>query len=90
MPYFENNIFSCYTIQKWKPDPAIFLGASLTMGFKPNECIVIIDSLSGVRAAKRGGIDLFGYTEHDFDNELKSEATETFSNMSLLLNMIEY
>lgn len=88
LSYFENNIFSCYTIKKWKPDPAIFLLAAYTMGFKPNECLIIEDSLSGVRAARRGGFDVFGYTEYDYDNELKDEATKTFSNMNELMKMI--
>ncbi len=88
LPYFKNNIFSCYTIQKWKPDPSVFLWAAETMGFKPNECVVIEDSLSGVRAAKQGGFDVLGFTAHDYNNELEAEATKTFNTMSSLLNMI--
>ena len=88
LPYFENKIFSCYTIKKWKPDPAVFLWASKTMGFKPNECLVIEDSLSGIKAAKFGGFDVYGYTEHDYNNDLKLEATKTFSNMNDLLKII--
>ncbi len=89
LPYFENCIFSCYTIQKWKPDPGIFLWAAKTMGFEPNECVVIEDSLSGVRAAKAGGFEVFGFTAHDYNNTLENEVTKTFDNMSLLLNMIQ-
>lgn len=88
LPYFENKMFSCYTIQKWKPDPAIFLLAAETMGFKPEECVVIEDSLSGVMAAKNGGFDVYGFTAHDYNNELAEEATKTFYNMSQLLKMI--
>lgn len=88
LPYFENKMFSCYTIQKWKPDPAIFLLAAETMGFKPEECVVIEDSLSGVMAAKNGGFDVYGFTAHDYNNQLAEEATKTFYNMSQLLKMI--
>ncbi|MCF7567717.1 HAD-IA family hydrolase [Sabulilitoribacter arenilitoris] len=88
LPYFENNIFSSYTIQKWKPDPGIFLLAAETMGYKPSECIIIEDSLSGVKAAINGGFDVFGFTMHDYDNELKTLATKTFDNMNDLLKMI--
>ena len=66
LPYFENNIFSCYTIQKWKPSPAIFLWAAETLGFSPKDCVIIEDSITGVRAAKNGGFDVIGYTEHDY------------------------
>ena len=88
LPFFENKIFSCYKIQKWKPDPAVFLWAAETMGFKPEECVVIEDSISGVRAAKSGGFDVFGYVAHDYNNQLKDEATQTFDSMDKLLSMI--
>ncbi|GAA4962310.1 HAD-IA family hydrolase [Algibacter aquimarinus] len=88
LPFFEGNIFSCYAIQKWKPEPDIFLWASETMGFKPSECLVIEDSVSGVKAAKSGGFDVFGYTEHDYNNELAALATKTFDDMHDLINML--
>ncbi|SFD37860.1 haloacid dehalogenase superfamily, subfamily IA, variant 3 with third motif having DD or ED [Algibacter lectus] len=88
LSFFENKIFSCYKIQKWKPDPAVFLWAAETMGFKPEECVVIEDSISGVRAAKAGGFDVFGYVAHDYNNQLKDEATQTFDSMDKLLSMI--
>ncbi len=86
--FFEDKIFSCYTIQKWKPDPAVFLWAAKTMGFQPKDCIVVEDSLSGVHAAKNGGFDVFGFTAHDYNNELQSEATKTFKKMDELIRMI--
>jgi len=85
---FENKIFSCYDIQKWKPDPAVFLWAAETMGFKPIECVVIEDSPSGVKAANNGGFDVFGFTAHDYNNELKTEATLTFKSMKQLIEML--
>ncbi len=88
LPFFEGNIFSCYAIQKWKPEPDIFLWAAKTMGFKPSECLVIEDSVSGVMAAKTGGFDVFGYTEHDYNNELEALATKTFDKMDKLLEML--
>ncbi|MDG1728725.1 MAG: HAD family hydrolase [Algibacter sp.] len=88
LPFFEDNIFSCYALQKWKPEPDIFLWAAETMGFKPNECLVVEDSIYGVRAAKSGGFDVFGYTEHDYNNELEQEATKTFNSMDKLLGML--
>lgn len=88
LPYFESRIFSCYTIQKWKPEPDVFLWAAKTMGFQPKDCIVVEDSLSGVHAAKNGGFDVFGFTAHDYNNELQSEATKTFKKMDELIRMI--
>lgn len=88
LPYFEKKIFSCYTINKWKPNPAVFLWAADIMKFKPVDCLVIEDSLTGIKAAKNGGFDVFGYTAHDFNNELENLATKTFNNMNDLLQMI--
>lgn len=88
LPYFEDKIFSCYAIQKWKPEPDIFLWAAKTMGFTPNECLVVEDSVSGVKAALAGGFDVFGYTEHDYKNELQVLATNTFSSMDKFFEMI--
>ena len=58
------------------------------MGYKPNECVVIEDSLSGIEAAVNGGFDVFGFTAHDLDNELEALATKTFGSMNDLLEMI--
>ncbi|MCK0125196.1 HAD family hydrolase [Gelidibacter sp. F2691] len=88
LPHFENNIFSCFTIKRWKPDPGVFLWAADTMGFQPEECIVIEDSLTGVTAARDGGFDVFGYTALDVHNELEGRATATFKDMSQLLDLI--
>lgn len=88
LPHFEDKIFSCFTVRKWKPDPAVFLWAAETMGFKPEECIVIEDSISGVNAAKNGGFDVFGFAAHDYNNELEGHATLTFSDMSEVLELI--
>lgn len=81
MPHFKDHIFSCYAIQKWKPNPEVFLWAAQTMGCKPYECIVIEDSITGVEAAINGGFDVIGYTAHDYNMELKSKATFTFNSM---------
>ncbi|MBD0830749.1 HAD family hydrolase [Aestuariibaculum sediminum] len=85
---FEGKIFSCYTIKKWKPEPDVFLLAAQTMGFQPEDCLVIEDSKLGVMAAKKGGFDVFGYTEHDYYNDLDGLATKTFKTMAELQNMI--
>ncbi len=88
LPYFEGKLFSCYTIQKFKPEPDVFLWAAKTMGFQPHECVVVEDSLLGVKGALAGGFDVFGFTAHDYNNELQGLATKTFSDMGNLMEMI--
>ena len=41
---------------KGKPDPAVFLLAAQQLGAEPAHCLVIEDSISGVEAARRGGM----------------------------------
>ena len=88
LPYFENKLFSCYTIQKFKPEPDVFLWAAKSLGFQPHECVVIEDSVLGVQAALKGGFDVFGYTEHDVNNELKGLCTKIFNDMGALISML--
>jgi len=88
LPYFENKLFSCYTIQKFKPEPDVFLWAAKTMGFQPHECVVIEDSLLGVQGALKGGFDVFGFTAHDTNNELGGLCTTTFDDMNQLLELL--
>lgn len=88
LEYFADNIFSCYTIGKWKPDPSIFIWAAKTMGYSPNECLIIEDSIIGVNAALNGGFDVFGYAAHDYNDELQKKATKTFSKMLILPELL--
>jgi HAD superfamily hydrolase (TIGR01509 family) len=65
--YFGDNVFSAYTIQKWKPEPDLFLHACREMGSHPDHCLVIEDSETGVRAALAGGFRVLAYG-HDFQS----------------------
>ncbi len=54
--YFKNNIFSAYEVNSWKPNPDLFIHAAKTMGFKPNECLVVEDSKKGIEAGLAAGM----------------------------------
>lgn len=43
-----------------KPDPEVFLKGAAKLGMKPEECVVLEDAISGVEAAKRGGMKCVG------------------------------
>jgi beta-phosphoglucomutase family hydrolase len=49
-------IVSIEDVERGKPNPEIFLLAARRMGVKPNECVVIEDAISGIKAAKRAGM----------------------------------
>lgn len=56
----RQTLFSAYQIEKWKPEPDLFLHAASTMGHDPDACVVVEDSVSGVSAAKAAGMRVIG------------------------------
>lgn len=44
-----------------KPEPDVFLYAAQEMGVRPENCLVIEDSVHGVHAAQRAGMKVFAY-----------------------------
>ncbi len=55
LDYFDGNIFSCYELGKWKPEPDIFIHAAQNMGVAIGHCAVVEDSEVGLMAAERAG-----------------------------------
>ena len=47
-------------VKKPKPDPEVFINASVGLGLAPSECLVFEDAESGVIAAKKGGFRVIG------------------------------
>ncbi|MDT0606004.1 HAD family hydrolase [Croceitalea rosinachiae] len=88
MEKFENRIFSSYQIGSWKPNPEIFEYAAKKMGFKPNECAVIEDSLAGVKAGIKGGFDVFGLASPKNKDEFRKEGAIVFSEMNELCKLL--
>jgi HAD superfamily hydrolase (TIGR01509 family) len=58
----DENIFSAEDVGRGKPDPDLFLHAAARMGVAPERCVVVEDSLLGVRAALAAGMDVYGFT----------------------------
>lgn len=55
-PFFDDRLFSGYTLNTWKPDPFLFLHAARGMGYAPERCVVIDDAAVGVTAGLRAGM----------------------------------
>ena len=86
---FGANMFSAYQINKFKPDPALFVHAAATLGFKPEECAVIEDSDVGVKAGIEGGFDVFGFANPRSEALLKKEGANIFYDMHKLYDLLE-
>ncbi|MBO9538842.1 HAD-IA family hydrolase [Herbaspirillum sp.] len=64
LPYFAGRIFSAYDVQRWKPDPALFLFAANSLGVAPARCAVVEDSLPGIQAGMAAGMKVIALQEH--------------------------
>lgn len=67
--YLDPNIFSASQVERPKPFPDVFLYAAQNMGFAPENCIVIEDSIAGVQAAKAANMQVIGFVggSHIYD-----------------------
>ena len=81
-PFFEKNMFSAYEVKAWKPDPTLFLTAAKTMGFEPSKCLVVEDSLSGVKAAVAAEMDVLGYRDDERAEELKAAGATIITSIT--------
>ena len=87
--YFGDDLFSAYDVGFWKPDPRLFLHAAEKMGYPPDKCIVIEDSLHGIHAAKSAGMHVLGYSQSDYGHKLEKEGVSTFNNMKDLAEILD-
>ena len=70
--FFDVDI-SGRTFRRGKPDPEIFLTAAKELGVVPAACFVVEDAISGVAAAKAGGMAALGIARLG-DSQLLGEA----------------
>ena len=66
LPYFETIATGCQEI-RGKPFPDIYLKAAEELGVSQQQCIVIEDTLSGIRAAKNAGMYAIAVYDEDAD-----------------------
>ena len=55
-------IIDASMVSKSKPDPEIYLKTAAALGEKPENCIVVEDSISGVKSGKNAGMRVIGIT----------------------------
>jgi HAD superfamily hydrolase (TIGR01509 family) len=59
---FNGRIFSATQVSRGKPVPDLFLYAAERMGVVPDACVVVEDSVNGVRAARAAGMKVLAYS----------------------------
>ncbi len=55
-------LFTASQVARGKPAPDLFLHAAATIGAEPQDCLVIEDSLPGIRAARAAGMPVWRFT----------------------------
>lgn len=87
--YFQE-IVSGSEVEKGKPEPDIFLLAAKKLNVDLKDCIVFEDSIVGVEAAKRAGMECIGLaTGHYSIEELKEKNILAVNNFGELLPKLE-
>ena len=61
-PLFDGVCFTASEVARGKPAPDLFLYAAARMGADPARCLVIEDSLNGVRAGLAAGMEVWRFT----------------------------
>ncbi|ESW60410.1 MAG: HAD family hydrolase [Rhodobacter sp. CACIA14H1] len=61
-PLFDGRTFTASEVSRGKPAPDLFLYAAARMGADPAACVVIEDSLNGVRAGLAAGMRVWRFT----------------------------
>ena len=86
---FEGRIFSGDEVAEGKPAPDLFLLAAERMGAAPSGCVVVEDSVYGVRAARAAGMRVLGYAGGlTAGDRLRAEGAMVFEDMRELPGLI--
>jgi HAD superfamily hydrolase (TIGR01509 family) len=84
----EGRIHSAYDLmargKRGKPDPDLFLEAAAAEGVAPGRCVVVEDSLAGVRAAVAAGMICLGFSPDNDGTHLRAAGALPFGSMLAL------
>jgi HAD superfamily hydrolase (TIGR01509 family) len=88
----EGRIHSAYDLiaqgKRGKPDPDLFLAAAAAEGVAPQACVVIEDSLAGVRAAAAAGMTCLGFSPDTDGAHLREEGALPFTSMFAVADLL--
>lgn len=79
---FHERVISAYEVGVWKPDPELIRHAARRMGVAPERCLVVDDSLPGLRAGLAAGARVVGFGAMDFSG-LRGEFDQAHDMLEL-------
>lgn len=77
-PSFFNALVTGSDVTRQKPFPDIFLKGAELIGLPAEECVVVEDSINGIKAAKAAGAVSVGITTSFSEEELKEKAAPDY------------
>ena len=91
--YFpKEKVFTADLVEYGKPEPDLFLLAAETMGYMPQNCIVIEDSIAGLTAAKKAKMETIAFVKYSSETYIKEiqkmGITHIFDNMNDVKNFV--
>lgn len=81
---FAERIFSFEDVDRPKPWPDIYLAAAAACAAAPQDCVVIEDSVPGVRAGRAAGCRVLGFAHETPAGVLAAHGAEPFAEMAAL------
>lgn len=86
----EDSIYTYQDVVKGKPEPYLFLHAAKREGFKPDQCLVIEDSIVGVQAAKAANMDVIVLHPDNYEHKFNfTEDLKALKPLAIIKNLLE-
>jgi HAD superfamily hydrolase (TIGR01509 family) len=79
---FGERVFSFEDVDRPKPWPDIYLAAAASCDAAPRDCVVIEDSVPGVRAGRAAGCRVLGFAHETPAGVLSAHGAEPFASMA--------
>jgi phosphoglycolate phosphatase len=94
LDHFDGKLYSCHHVDRPKPFPDVYLHAASQMGYAPESCVVIEDSVAGVKSGYAAGMRVLGYAPSDrhssyHESLLAAGAKLVFDDMRQLLDLLK-
>ena len=91
LKYFkEDSIYTYEMVKHGKPAPDLFLHAAKSEGFKPEECLVIEDSIVGVTAAKAANMDVIALHPENYEHKFNfTEELKKLKPLAIISDLLE-
>ena len=94
LDHFNGKLYSCHHVDRPKPFPDVYLHAASQMGYAPENCVVIEDSVAAVKAGSAAGMRVLGYAPSDrpsshHESLLAAGARLVFDDMHQLIDLLK-